>query len=538
MQTLRLSILLSFLSVSLLAGEITEKSRVLLVPLDDRPACLQLPVLLGPIANVDIITPPRPLLGRFTVPGDSSRIADWMAEQEDIDALIVSLDMLAYGGLVASRIHEAEEADAMGRLRAVEEIRLRHPDLPIHAFNIIMRLAPTADGVNEAWREGLARWAELISEIEQDPAAAEEVRRLEKRIPAPALADYKEARARNLAVNRAAIEMVRKGTIDYLILAQDDAKPKGIHVAERLALLELVAEYGLSEKVTVQPGADEVAMLLLSRVLTNRFDTHPTIKPIFSSEAIRTAVAPYEDRPLHETVSQHIAAAGGRETSRADAELLFYVFGSRHEKSIAKPFADQIARDVQAGRAVIVADIDTRGDVQGSAVEFTEALRQHDVFPHLFGYASWNTAGNTIGTALPQGILFALATNHLAENDPQQPPVQEAQVTFLLHRLFSDYLYHSLVRPEINRNYFRERDLKPMELSPDDVRRLEKTILERIRPLAGEIWKDFRRAAARTQPMPHPHYHPEELSEFELALPWGRTFEAEIDLSVSGKIRD
>ncbi len=31
--------------------------------------------------------------------------------------------------------------------------------------------------------------------------------------------------------------MARNGTIDYLILSQDDAKPKGIHVADRERLI-------------------------------------------------------------------------------------------------------------------------------------------------------------------------------------------------------------------------------------------------------------------------------------------------------------
>ena len=84
-----------------------KRLRIALVPLDDRPVCLQYPTMMAPLAHAEVVAPPIELLGRFTTPGDTDAIARWLRAQDwrAFDALIVSTDMLAYGGLVASRVH-------------------------------------------------------------------------------------------------------------------------------------------------------------------------------------------------------------------------------------------------------------------------------------------------------------------------------------------------------------------------------------------------------------------------------------------------
>lgn len=256
-------------------------AKILLIPLDDRPPCLQFPVRMGAIGDAKIVTPPRELLGRFTEFGKPAEIIAWVKKQnlQSFDAAIVSVDMLAYGGLVAMRVHKTDDADAMRRLAFVKEMRSLAPKLKIYASSVIMRLAPTGNVVNEAYREKLAKWAE----ISVDETQKAETEKLEKLIPTAALADYKAARVRDLKINRASIELVKDKVFDYLILSQDDAKPKGIHVADRENLIEEIRRLNLSEKVAVQPGADEVSMLLLARAVTDKYNYRPKIKAIYSS---------------------------------------------------------------------------------------------------------------------------------------------------------------------------------------------------------------------------------------------------------------
>src|SRR6266446_8001025 len=257
-------------------------ARILLIPLDDRPPCLQFPRMIGLIGNTEVVTPPREMLGRFVKPGRPEEITEWVKHQDlrSFDAIIVSIDMLTYGGLVNSRVHQTPFEKAKQRLQLVDWLRHGAPRLPIYGFNTIMRLAPTGDGVNERYRDTLSRWAEIAPEAATDVKLSEEKRRLEQKIPVAALEDYKRARERNFAINRESVELVRHRALDYLILCQDDAKPRGVHIADRERLISDAKGLGLESRIAVQPGADEVAMLLLSRALNRRFRYEPRVAAV------------------------------------------------------------------------------------------------------------------------------------------------------------------------------------------------------------------------------------------------------------------
>jgi hypothetical protein len=276
-------------------------------------------------------------------------------------------------------------------------------------------------------------------------------------------------------------------------------------------------------------------MLLLSRALTKRFDRAPSVHAVYSSPATRDNVAPFEDRPLNRTVSFHIAAAGGREVPSADAaDILFYVYGSRAEGGIAQKFAADIADAVARNRRVIVADIDYKGDVQGADPIFSEDLRRREVFPRLTGYASWNTAGNTIGTALPHGIVYTVARERIVNNSTARARrIGDAQIEFLLHRLIDDYAYHGVVRPEA-KAFAATKRLNPNGLAGAAQTEIEEFIKNRMRPHVASLWRDF-----STKPFVVAYgarrslaLMPLDFTNFRMDLPWGRTFEAAIDFDV------
>jgi Protein of unknown function (DUF4127) len=508
-----LCVLLFFLTFGVWAQ--TVPLRVLFIPLDDRPPCLQFPEKMAQIAQVELVSPPRALLGKFTQPGDSQGIGQWIDAQDlsQFDAAIVSLDMLLYGGLVASRVFDTQLPDVKRRLQILHNIRKKAPQLPIYGSSVIMRLAPTADGKNEAYREKLARWAEFSPDTTQ----AERVQKWAQEIPAEALQRYQQARTRNAQVNRWSLDLAQKNFFQYLILSQDDAHPRGVHVREREALVRQVQAQQLTDRVAIQPGADEVSMLLLARLLADKHRFQPRIRVVFSSEKMADQAMPFEDRPLRQTVSAHIRATGAQEvTDTTHADLFFYVFTSRSDTAATRRFVQQLHRSTQQGRQIILADIDPKGDVQGGDVTFTENLRQLGAFSRLAGYACWNTAGNAIGTALPHGLLWALVQQKHRAGAPK------AQQWFMLNRLLDDYAFHSLVRPKAQRlirekgwNSFRLSDAQAEEIRffcEKELQSLAPTYLEAVvGPTAGSVPK------------------------LSFALPWNRTFEAEIDCPIAAK---
>lgn len=505
-------------------------SRILFIPLDARPPCLKMTEKMGLIGDANVVSPPLDLLGNFQDPGQSEKINEWILKQDlkSFDAAIIVLDMIAYGGLVASRKHMVESSVALSRVDVLEQIRKRAPGLKIYGQNVIMRLAPSADGKNEAYREKLATWAKISPET--DEKTRTEVVKLEQDIPAAVLADYKRARERNYKTNLKAIDFVKNGLIDYLILSQDDASPKGVHVVDRQNLIKTRDALGLTDKIAIQPGADEVSMLLLARALTKNYKYIPKIKAIYSSEKLKNTVMPFEDRTLAETVSHHIKATGSQETdNERTADILFYVYPSRHESGVAEKFSNEIAKKVKAGRKIIVADIDPIGDVQGGDSVFTEALEKRNVFSSLYGYASWNTAGNTIGTALPHGVVFALGESVFFKNKTIASRVWTAQNWFMINRVLDDYYYHNLVRAKAN-TYLSGRKLPSATLMNDaDNKKVETYCLELIQNYMDSFLTGYFKKNKKM-----PCGKPTNLS---FDLPWNRTFEADIDFNITCQVQ-
>jgi hypothetical protein len=490
-------------------------ARVLLIPLDDRPPCLQFPVKMGCIGDVELVTPPRPLLGRFTQFGQSEAIIAWLETQplNTFDAAIISMDMLAYGGLVASRVHETPVETAAKRLEIITKLRQKAPKLKIYGSSVIMRLAPTGDGKNEAYREKLARWADYSPYPEHQEIVAQ----LEREIPPAALQNYKEARKRNLTINQKAVEWTRDNVFDYLILSQDDARPKGIHVRDRESLIESVKTLHLEAKVAIQPGADEVSMLLLARAMTDKWAYHPKIKAIYSSDSMAQQAMPFEDRPLAKTVSFHLRAAGAIEVSdEKQADILYYVYTSRFEKGRAETFAREIAQKLP--KPVIIADVDPKGDLQGGDSIFTEALRLKGVFSKLYGYACWNTAGNTVGTALPHGLLYGVSKVVLKTKPPKivRKRMADAQTWFILNRLLDDYSYHSLVRPKALA-MIKDKKWNPLRLNDEQTVLIKAFCVQELNLLVPKWVASLKTA----------------ITDFHFDLPWNRTFEGEIDFKIS-----
>jgi hypothetical protein len=520
LQTLRAFAALTVLALSATGAGAQRPARVLLVPLDDRPSSLQWPERLGAIAGATVVAPPREMLGRFATPGRPAAIIAWLRRQDlaSFDAAIISLDMLAYGGLVASRTMASATTDeALARIGVVHELKRRAPRLRVYGQSVGMRLAPTADGSGEAYRVALARWAEIAPSGSdtsgRDTSLARETRELEARIPAAALAAYRATRARNHRLNEAAVDLAAQGILDLLVLSQDDARPRGLHVREREALAATVTRRALTARVVLQPGTDEVAMLLLARALRPAGERRERVAAIYADPATADRAMPYEDQPLRETIRRQLMTAGAEfEPDPARATLRLYVLASRGDTSRTLAFADTVTAAMAragANSGVAVADVDPRGNVQGGDSVFTEALLRGRRVADLDGYAAWNTAGNAIGTTLAQALIRRAAGGAVNRT---------AQAWFLLDRFVDDYAYHTLVRPALQA-LSRTRQWSAIGLSPDQAREAEGWATPQLRT-------QFTRLADVVLPSGC------AARDMVFRLPWDRAFEAEFDFSV------
>lgn len=531
--TMKKIIIVFIIFVSCIHIGFAEKPRILIIPLDDRPSSLQFPSRLANIANAEVIYPPTEYLGHFFTPGDSDKLQDWIRSQDlnQFDAAIVVVDMLAYSGLVGSRAYNVDESNSIARIKIIEEIRKRAPNIKIYAQNVIMRLALTYDNENVDYYHHFTEWATIAG----DKSAENRIilDELEKKIPENILRDYLLTRKRNLKVNLMSLEMVKKGIIDFLVLSQDDASPQGLHVQDQKILSDRIAQLNVSDNTIISPGADEVVMLLLARSLNEKFNQTTTVKAIYSSIEQSEQVMPFQDATLSKIVSQHIYTSGAKETSvDEEADVLMYVFSSRNIPGIAAPFANQIQEQIKTGNNVIVADVDPIGNIQGGDEQFTSMLLEKDILSNSVGYASWNTAGNTIGTALPQGLIFTLAKNHLFTDSKSIDNVLTAQNWFLLHRLMDDYYFHTIVRREVN-NYMQNKGRSSTIMDDETTERARLFGMQSMQKHFEESMKYFSNSSPA-------HINRKvtcnKTDSFYFGLPWNRTFETEVDFEVECKV--
>lgn len=487
------------------------------VPIDDRPVTAQLPVMVGRIAGVDVAEPPRPLLGRFLQPGKSDALIAWLngeAAKPQTGAFVVSTDMLAYGGLTASRVPGATYADAEFRLRELAHLRERRRSAWIGAFGTIMRLAPTGIPAGTPFFAPYPIWSYLQEYANlHDPLLPSETARaqqLEQLIGSATLDAYLATRARNLAVDRLLLRMTAGGTIDRLVLGQDDAGPVGLHVPEvRLLQTELAAQ-SLEDRASIEPGADELGIALVAHAIARQARWTPRVAVHYSAPQGGLYQDPIEYAPISTAIDALINVCGGvRDDDRPDIAL--YVRVPQTPPAQDDAFVAAMTADRAAGRAVALADLSYLHSYSEQA-DFARRILASGLAAQLDAYSSWNTNANTVGTALAEAIAAGAGRRtHTYDG--------LAHRTFTFVMFLDDYAFHDEVRPDLNATLAAQGIEDHSLLAPE----VAAAMSQRDRAL---LWTYAEQILVQLDP----GYH---IAALSIGLPWSRTFESSIDVGLA-----
>lgn len=119
------------------------KYKLILIPLDTRPPCQKMVIDAGKMAGVQIITPPSEIMDYYTKEGDTKKIQKWLMDNIDkSDGVIVSIDQLLHGGLLASRESGTKQDESQILLKFMRDLKTKAKDKPIYAFNVLPRITP------------------------------------------------------------------------------------------------------------------------------------------------------------------------------------------------------------------------------------------------------------------------------------------------------------------------------------------------------------------------------------------------------------
>lgn len=514
----------------MLLAAFAKADRILLIPLDSRPAAGQFAQMIANMAATEVRLPPYELLGRFTQPGNPEAILSWLKAQDysDVSAVVVSVDMIAYGGLIASRINDVTEQEAINRLKALDDIRKRVPNVRFYAYSAVMRLNPTATKATAAWRLDLGRYAGLKDRYRQlnRPEDLKSIRNLEAKIPPFEIQRYQATRLRNHNVQKEILRLTSTGLFDYVIFGQDDAQPYGPHIPETMALRTLVSRLGMSGKAYFCEGIDQHANVLISRALLKRDNWTPRVRIVYSDEAGRKKVADYESKSIESSLSDQLLASGARPAvGNQDYDYTLYVNTPGRNEITFQLFMNSLTDEVDQGFPVGVADINLAKDGTSDPELFAKMNTQGRMVK-LLSYAGWNTAGNTLGTSIPAANVYLLSRRSSKNSLEREVALRE----FLLHRFVNDYDYHKFVRPAAYA-FIRSTPSASQEetYGPafDEVNNLVKTRLEQH--LKNTFQDQFlgKRFFADSK-----QYAVTGLDAIRIFLPWPRAYEVRLEFKI------
>ena len=511
----------------------TDILTIALVPLDERPVNTRYPQMLGAIGGADVLLPPAEMRGLQRVPADVTAVAAWLQETaKSAEAAIVSCEYLGFGNLIASRISADSAADVLSRLCLLGEI---NPHCPVYAFSLITRVSNADDAVEEPgywaeWGTAFYRYARLAHQAGRGELTEEnELAELERRLPPDLKADWLVRRLRNHTVNLGLLEMAARGQITSLRLTSDDTSPYGFPSRERAWLSGWPALIGpaLSERVLMHPGADEVGSALLAHLLMDRWEKTPRVFVVYSHAGGENLVAPYEDRPVRETVAGQIHACGGTLAgSVLECDLVLGIAAPVPGRTAWQP--EYLAEDQKSrtGEYQTFLAALAGAQAQGIPVALADVAYPNGSDPllmfllleparldlaRLAAYGAWNTAGNTLGVVLAQAFCAGLIGS--------SPKRAAAQQQFLAHRFLEDWAYQAVVRREARDEAERLWGRRePAPNSPEEQSQLCAFIETRLNEHLGMLQRRGLGVGLRIAPG-------------SVRLPWRRTFEVDFDLA-------
>ena len=195
--------------------------KICFVPIDNRPVCYNLAKDITAIdESIELFIPPREFLGDLTKNAQVNEILDWLEKLPACDVMVLSLDTIAYGGLIPSRrgVNEKGVQENFSDIKnRVERLKPLLKNKKVYAFSSIMRISN--NNYNEEEKEYWKDYGKKIFEYSFSGG------NINNGIPEVILEDYLGTRKRNFEINKLYLEWQKEGLFDTLIFSKDDCAP-------------------------------------------------------------------------------------------------------------------------------------------------------------------------------------------------------------------------------------------------------------------------------------------------------------------------
>lgn len=445
--------------------------KALLVPLDDRPITYIFPQMVADVAGITALVPPRDAFGSLSRAAEIEALFSWIdsaLEKDRMQAIFACADTLIHGGLIHSRRGKESLGTLKTRLANMTVWKKKASNAPIFVQSSIMRIADNHDATTEKeyWsrygREIFALSTVLHRLSAQASLPPGLLRECEMRIPETIRKDYLASRYRNFQINYALLDSLSRGTFDRLIFSLDDSGEYGMNVLEQERLAARIGQLNLTDRAITYAGADEVLCTMLAWWLIkqniSKTNNAPSVVVKYALPATERTASRYEGQSIGNSLRAQLSACGLKSAepeSEAAKEAIFTVVvhagengqgdhmllpGHQDLRSVDTKDAVEatLAHIAAANGPVVLTDVAYANGADPALV--TQLLKRQDLVKKLWGYAGWNTSGNSIGSALALGVARWVATD-AARSDL-------ALKRSLFVRFLDDWAYQSELRPK------------------------------------------------------------------------------------------
>ena len=429
MNLLQKAVSLAVASFFLCASPAALAKTILYVPQDDRPVDYEYTVSTAEAAGYQVLTPPAQYLSGMNFHGSPDKLMAWVnANAGKADAMVLSIDSLVYGGLVDSRKHNLPMETLTARLEKVEALHKSHKNVPIYVFSTVMR-SPWAGGKGVepdyylTMGSDIYQLASLQAKMDEEglnPQERNDWFAIMRRVPMEYLQDWYNRRRKNMSINYRLIDDARKGVFTYYSLGHDDNSVSTQSSLESKYLK--MAGTGIPKTVFGSfPGADQLGLLLTTRASNDFNNYHPKITVIYPLGGGEKTVPRYDGQAIGKTIASHVEAIGGTMVDNERPDLLLAVntplTTSTTESAnfenfpimlqSTRDFLTQIEKAVNLDIPVSIVDM---AFSNGSDNTLVYGLYQDKMMYRLAAYNGWNTASNSVGYGIAQGVLSKYMT--------------------------------------------------------------------------------------------------------------------------------
>lgn len=409
--------------------------KICFIPIDNRPVCYNLVKDICKIdSDIELFLPPRDFLGDLTKIANIESLLAWLKSCSKCDAIILSLDTIAYGGLIPSRRSEESFEEIKIRIEKLKDI-LKEKNAKVYAFTSIMRISN--NNYNEEEKEYWKDYGKKIFEYSFSGG------KNKSDIPQDILDDYLNTRKRNFEINKLYLQWQKEGLLDTLIFSKDDCAEFGFNVDEAKELESLGGK--------TKTGADEIPLTLLSRSIQKEIKIYVE----YTEPDCVDLISNYEDVSIEKTVQGQLELGNFKIVeSQEESDIVLIVNNFREKQGELvmgwETGGKYNGNFISPSKPYCVADVRYANGADNCFVEkFLPQLDLND----FYGYSGWNTSANTLGS-----LLAGIKVKFKAQNYNE-----EAFKRLQLIRFLDDWAYQANVRSLIPAPQDISNEMKPFE---------------------------------------------------------------------------